>query len=407
MNLPTDPLDLAILLHREMRQRVVVDGRNIEGELPGSYDFDAVISLLERHDMRVTEASAHRRLEFSPPPSFHQTMEALLTAVSRRIQPQARFYIADIDCVYPFTGQEPNKQIQSYLNSSALFRSLQSVADHLSQMGSATTLVFLQQQKLEITSVYSVEDLAILPELDNFTANFIESSTHKQQKETILRTVLFELFSNQKKINFSDILKNFSSIADNLHSSYQLYVSEFSFLKVKSEIEKEKLEFTTKLNKVFSDIQNQLLAVPAALILIGGQMEKSDGPSMKNIFIWVGSLIFAFLMNLLINNQRHTLKAIKTEIDQQWKLIEGKHKKVAEQFKGSYAQLDARYRHQRTLLWTVDAMVGAALIFATGMFIWYADPDKLSTAAKNGALIGSAIYLAYEALLWVIRRFRR
>ena len=151
MNLPTDPLDLAILLHREMRQRVVVDGRNIEGELPGSYDFDAVISLLERHDMRVTEASAHRRLEFSPPPSFHQTMEALLTAVSRRIQPQARFYIADIDCVYPFTGQEPNKQIQSYLNSSALFRSLQSVADHLSQMGSATTLVFLQQQKLKVS----------------------------------------------------------------------------------------------------------------------------------------------------------------------------------------------------------------------------------------------------------------
>src|SRR5690606_22892972 len=108
------------------------------------------------------------------------------------------------------------------------------------------------------------------------------------------------------------------------------------FQKVKAEVEREKLEFTTRLNKIFSDIQNQLLAIPAAMILVGGQMKQVNAFSLSNILIWLGSLVFSILMLLLIRNQRNTLAAIKNEIDHQWELIGGSHQAVSGLFEKSY-----------------------------------------------------------------------
>lgn len=270
------------------------------------------------------------------------------------------------------------------------------------------TLVFLHNQKLEITTEYYEKNLRDLPGLEEFEQQYLLSSTHKQQKATILRAALFNIFSGQPKISLSDIIERFSEIVEYVESSYQLYVSEFSFHKVKSEVEKEKLEFTAKLNKVFSDIQNQLLAVPAALILIGGQMENGGVWSIKNLLIWSGAMVFAILMNLLINNQRHTLRAIKLEIDQQWDLIKGKHKTVAEQFEDNYRQLDGRYAHQHRLLGTVSALVAAALAFATGMLLWYSVSWLLFLQSVIwGIALGLPVYGLYQLTFFLIERVRR
>ncbi|MDR7375473.1 hypothetical protein J2X19_000131 [Rhodoferax ferrireducens] len=42
-----------------------------------------------------------------------------------------------------------------------------------------------------------------------------------------------------------------------------------------------------KLNKTLSEIQNQLLAMPVALVLVGGQMAPDTGLSIKNLVIWL------------------------------------------------------------------------------------------------------------------------
>ena len=113
-------------------------------------------------------------------------------------------------------------------------------------------------------------------------------------------------------------------------------------------------------------------------------------------------MVFALLMNLLINNQRHTLRAIKLEIDQQWDLIQGKHKTVAEQFKDNYRQLDDRYAHQHRLLGTVSALVAAALAFATGMLLWYSVSWLLFLQSVIwGIALGLPAYGLYQlALFW-------
>lgn len=402
MALPNDPLDLAVLLHQQMLESQFIEGGFIEGVLPENWDFQQVVDQLEALGLRGSEVEAERRLEFSAPHNFFWSLDALLAAAERRIQPPARFYLADLRYSHPAVDADIPVAVARYQQAARLFRALQGVADHETKVGNSSSLIFLQQQKLEITAGYQATDLAELPQLDDFESDFIESTTHKQQKATILRSVLFELFGSQAKISFASVLANFKQLVDQVVSSYQLYVSEFSFQKVKAEIEKEKLEFTTKLNKVFADIQNQLLAVPAALILIGGQMENGGAWSIKNLLIWSGAMVFALLMNLLINNQRHTLRAIKLEIDQQWDLIQGKHKTVADQFKSNYRQLDDRYQHQHRLLGTVSTLVAAALAFATGMLLWYSVPElQFFQSIIWGIALGGPMYGLYQlALCW-------
>ena len=402
MTLPNDPLELAVLLHQQMPESRFIDGGFIEGVLPEKWNFQQVVDQLDALGLLSTEVAAERRLEFSTPHNFFWSLDALLAAAERRIQPPARFYLADLRYSHPGVEADTPVAVARYQQAARLFRALQGVADHETKVGNSSSLIFLQQQKLEITAGYQATDLAELPQLDDFESDFIESTTHKQQKATILRAVLFELFGSQAKISFASVLANFKQLVDQVVSSYQLYVSEFSFQKVKAEIEKEKLEFTTKLNKVFSDIQNQLLAVPAALILIGGQMENGGVWSIKNLLIWSGAMVFALLMNLLINNQRHTLRAIKLEIDQQWELIQGKHRTVAEQFKSNYRQLDDRYLHQHRLLGTVSALVAAALAFATGMLLWYSVPElQFFQSVMWCIALGVTMYGLYQlALCW-------
>ena len=375
MTLPNDPLELAILLHREVRERQI-NGRLVEGVLPEPYDFQSVLDHLDTLNLRgPVDDPATRRFEFSLPANFYLSMESLLAADSRKTQAPNRFYVADLDYCYPAdAATDQPEEIRLYLEATQLFQGLRLAADHEDRNG----LIFLHQKKLQVTPEYTAEHLRSLSKLTHFEQEYISASIHKQQKATMLRTVLFDLFKGQERIPFSAVLARFDELVDQIDASYQLYISEFSFQKVKAEVEKEKLEFTTKLNKVFSDIQNQLLAVPAALILVGGQMESTGGWSIKNVLIWIGALVFALLMDLLINNQRHTLEAIKLEIEQQWELIEGKHKTVAKQFHKSYQQLGDRYHQQHLLLRTVSALVALALAFAAGMLLWYSTTKELA-----------------------------
>ena len=166
-------------------------------------------------------------------------------------------------------------------------------------------------------------------------------------------------------------------------------------------LEKEKLDATTKLNKVFSDVQNQLLAIPAALILVGGQMEDAGGSwTSKNIVIWLGCLVFAILMNLLIRNQCHTLQAVKQEIDQQWLQIKGKYHSVADRFESSYGQLNHRYRHQIWLIRVISLLVSISLAVSTGMLLWFSTPKASVLRSISYGLMAAFLLAIWDIIQW-------
>lgn len=267
-------------------------------------------------------------------------------------------------------------------------------------VGGAKSLIFLQKEKIEITPDYTISDLQELHDIVCFQSDFIESNTHKEQKNTIVKTVLLEMFGGRSRASFSELLVKFPDFMEKVQGSYLLYVSEFSFQKVKELIEKEKLDATIKLNKVFSDIHNQMLAVPAALILAGGQMENSHDWTSKNILIWLGVLVFAIFMTLLVRNQRHSLNAVKQEIDQQWEQIRGKYHSVAEHFQVSYEQLDKRYKHQEILIKVVSILVALALIVTTYMLLYFSVPKLLMIESLQWGVKVASPFCIWDIFVW-------
>lgn len=402
--LPTDALGFAIFLYKHLQPSEVSE-RQVIGVLPANLDFPAVVSRLDNDSMLVSSDESLRKVEFALPSSFFLSLDELINTAERRITSPSKFYLADTDCLYDGDASKLPEAANHYIDATLLYGTLGNAADHKGGIGSTKTLIFLQKGKLEIVPEYTAADLRELRSVSQLTSEFIESETHKEQKQTIVRTVLFELFQGRRRVPFSELLGQFDDFIEKLNASYQLYVSEFSFQKVKTEVEKEKLEATTKLNKVFSDIQNQLLAVPAALILVGGQMENTTSWSSKNVLIWMGALVFAVLMTLLVRNQRHTLLAVKQEIDQQWQQIKGKHHSVADRFETSYRQLDKRYIHQAWLLRVVSLLVATALAAATGMLLWFSVSQQLLIESLTWGVWFAAPLWAWDILRWALIKY--
>lgn len=382
MTLPRTPLELAIELHRKMQPALNEDNQ-WQLCLPDDIDFSTTLGLLDQYNMRGTQDDEQSRtLSFSNPLNFYNTLPSFLASAKRRVSVPAKFYIADLNYAHPGDELKQPEKIKSYLSAVELFQGLEFVADDVRTMGEEKTLVFLGARKLEITSEFKSEHLHELDGLQKFKEEFLSSTIHTEQKKSIISQALLNLFTD-KKVDFSELLSRFRDFSREVEASYQCFVSEFSFEKIKTEVEQEKLEFITRLNSIFSDIQNQLLAIPAALILIGGQMKDENSYTLSNSLILLGAFAFAVLMNLLIRNQSNTLKAIESEIDRQGKLIRGAHKIIASEFAGSFKELTDRSRHQRWLLRTVSFMVALSLFLSTYLFIRYSNSFDLWIMLAN------------------------
>lgn len=365
--LPTDKLELSIVLFKKTHNQEINSGQ-LSGQVGADVDFELLCSSLDAAELLISKNYSDKSLECHLSPNFFESIDKLISA--KRIKAPPRFYLADIDILHTNGETISHPIIRDYLAATKLYSMLAQIADHQVGTGSDNTLIFLHKEKIEIIPKYSATDLQELSNLVFFESEFITSETHKEQKKTIIKTVLFELFSGKNKVLLSELLSRFNEFTEKVRVGYQLYVAEFSFQKVKNEVEKEKLDAIVKLNKVFSDIQNQLLAIPIALVLVGGQMENKNEWASKNIIIWLGALIFSILMDLLIHNQRNTLIAVKNEVDQQRQQIESKYQSVASRFKQVYEEIDKRHTHQKRLIFVIDVLVACCLAIST-FFLFY------------------------------------
>lgn len=361
---------------------------------------------LEDAGLLLSSDDRLRKVEFRMPTGqdgwFFINLAELIQAESRQKTVPNEFYIADIKYHHPNDTDHAPQAVTQYLDAAKLVTVLTGLADHSDR----SKAIFLHGSKLEIKLSYSEADLKPLVGLQEFVRDFVDAEIHKEQKKTIIKSVLFEMLKAHEieKLTIPCLLQRFEDFRDRVGSNYQLYVSEFSFEKIREQVEKEKFQFITKLNKSFSDIQNQLLAVPVALVIIGSQMKSEPELSLANAAIWLGSIVFAIFMSLLIRNQRETVKAIKAELDSQWKSIKSKHLLVGEKLQVHYSQLNSRYWLQRFFLAVVDLVVALSVAGSSLMLLYNSGQfGKLDQVVSVGTWGGLSYILV--ALIWIGARY--
>lgn len=400
----------------DLLDELSMDGIHITGIAKNSIDLQTISLLLqdaEDLDSEFVYDINGLNVKLYRVASIFKNLEKLLSASEyRRNTPFDSFYLVDNKQAY-YSGED-NPFFNHYLNIIKLYDFLEKKSDHKSNDSGIQNLVFLGNKKLIISDEYSSIDLIELKDLNSFIAKFthddsIQGVSHKE-KDQIFKKSLANFFKDCDSIKLSQIIQDFSKINNYINDELDIYMSKFSYDDIRKEVEKDKTDFIARLNKVFSDIQTQLIGVPVSVILaadklkIGGDATQAPnqflGMNITNCLVILAIGFYAVVLTMLIRNQANTLEALKDEIDHHESLFNSKHKGIAERFQNSFNQIKNRYDHQKKMLLWVDLLVSLAfgvifIIAYTSSF--YANLNILLPIMGISLIIGLVyFYKEYE-----------
>lgn len=332
----------------------------------GSRSDDVGLAILS--EPQDVQAGGAVRIRLFQPKSLpvYRNLAAYLGNGSRLLEPIGDFYLVEEN----WFSEEPE--------ASAEIKKLKALHRLLNQLCDAATVVDKDKTRLHVADSVGLVDLpinvapedlkAVTPEIaDDFFA-FCSDSLHRQHRlEAVAQVVIRQTRGISANDRLHHVLHNLNSILSDAKSQHAVFLSAFSYEKVRDEIETLKVEYTSRIHKVLSDIQGQLLGIPVATVVVATQMKKTGvvgAVFVANSAVLVGALIFGFFLILLLRNQSDTLNVIKTEVKRQRLQLKSELHEVAGRFDETFDLLETRIRHQGIILWAVFIGVCAGFLLS-------------------------------------------
>lgn len=391
------PHDAVLWLRKELEEvgQHPLDSQLSSGRLPDSYSFSATLQSLNAlgGTFLVEADESSRKINFSPERGavYSDLKRMLVSQKANLTGAPAAFTLTNIGYSYRGLDVDVPDSVLAYFHAVKLCRLLSELADYPTHGDLCLHFIVRPDARFKISLEYGSEDLRVLPELDSFRAEYIDEDFHRAEKHAIARDALAELASGSGELTIRQLVHGFSNYVRNVRASYALLLSKFTAASVAKEIAKQNLDDSLRLNKSFSDIQNQLLALPAALLVAGASIGY-DAP-FKNISVLIGISIFVALMWMLIANQQNSVTSIGREIETRELELAAQPDAVSEPHRQAFRDLYARVRHQLDVL--VVVRVAVAIVFLSVVFMAV---DGLSSGAITSAV--SAFARAAQSLLW-------
>lgn len=353
---------------------LLIDTQEVLDALNACVDDYVNTALSITHPDEAVNIGMEIQLEISTPrPGFGllcENMDALLRYPGARVKEPGNYYLLDSD----FGKDDPppaGSIMTSYRTMLSFVSMLKTCAAFLDER--AELLVFVKDGKFEVPVKYTENDLEaantnILANL----SNIISAGVHEKQQISIMAEAVYEMSAKYpSEQRFTVLVNSASELKDRFEKGYTLFAAGFSYEKIRDEIESARVEYSGKIHKIFSDIQNQLLGIPVATIIVATQMKESmkvDGNFWTNLAVLIGSFIFMILMHFLLRNQKHTLEVVGIEINRQKITLEKHHAAIAPNFVETFAALDLRYKAQRRILIAIDFVVFVGFVLAVFFF---------------------------------------
>jgi len=189
---------------------------------------------------------------------------------------------------------------------------------------------------------------------------FSNEESHVDQKRSIIRTTLIEQFRPRRSVTMADVLAKFEAIATDARHSLAMYMAEFSVAKVRGEVERQNLDDTISLNKTLADIQNQLLALPAAILLAGATIK--GGETLRNYAVLFGVIVFTIFIWILASNQRHSIDAINSQIARRKSKVETMPAGSSASILPLFTTLEDRVTKQKYTLCFIKCVISVVVV---------------------------------------------
>lgn len=305
-------------------------------------------------------------------------LDDLFVAPKARIREPARYFV--ISEKFCNSDQIVPDSIERYRTLLKLIALLKQAAAYLDE--ETGELVFIHDGKFELPIQFAATDL---PRMDMGCASRLlesfENDTHRDQKFAILAKSIQSICNAAKpKGRFGLLLEHLPELLKSFSEGYRLFVADFSYDKIVNQLEVAKLEEIGKIHKTFADIQNQILGIPVATIVVATQMKAASIVGYEfwvNTAVLVGCWVFAILSIFVLRNQLHTLNAIGDEIARKKQQMLKDYKSVENLITKSFPFLETRLRTQRWAFYVVDLILVVGLILSHVVYFLLTDPARI------------------------------
>lgn len=295
-----------------------------------------------------------------------RTLDILLTSPRAYIEFPTHFYVVE----NKLSDRDLTKRsLLAYRAVISLVSLLAETATYLDQM--EQKLFYFKDGKVEVPVRYNAASLDSISLIDiqSLLSKFEGDALHRAQKLTILAEAVASIVRSQSEgARFETILRNLDYLAVSVEDGYRLFVSSFSYEKIKSDVEAANLDFISKIHRTFVDVQGQLLGVPIAAVVVASQMKVAEKCGLEvwtNVAVLAGAWVFVLFLAASIANQFLTLGAISTEVKRQKNSLESDFAAVSSKFIGYFTSLETRICWYRAIFVIVGLVGLAGAAFAT------------------------------------------
>jgi hypothetical protein len=379
------------------RAAVLTDGRKGTLDIASQEICDALGACLDNPHEYAVKVIENRnaavvgktvRVEFGDPRPglglLADNVSGLLKAPRNRLNEPKSYFV--LDCKFAKTDAEPPLEVQRYRRVLKLIGLLETVAAYLDK--DAGKLVFVHGGRFEMPVKYSSKDLAAMDETatDKLLA-FVGDDAFNEKKLGILEGAIRETCQPYAEPDrFQGFLANLPELAEKATHGYRVFISEFSYEKIRDSLETAKVEYAAKIHKAFTDIQTQILTIPVATVVVATQMKAANNYGYEfwvNTAVLAGVWVFAILVAFLLVNQWFTLTVLDNEITRQQGQTEKNYKDIAVQFSGVFEFLQKRLWWQRFALKAVGVVLAIGFILAHFVYYTLTKPETDSKTAQK------------------------
>lgn len=279
------------------------------------------------------------------------------------------FYIFDLD--YHHSLSEGNRKITNFLKIQSIISFLKKLSTYEKETKGLLELFFNKPDKIcSVIIDYNeneIVNLSLIKSITDLNQHVFETS----DKETRIRLFTNEMMNllSSKDYQFKTVLKNWDLISGSYRNSFQIYLSEFSFEKIKTSSQEYFHELTDRIYSTINKFSAYILAIPVAYILILRFFDFNGENFAKDSFLVViGLLYFIVIWFVLLNNLSKAFETIENDISKFIKRIRNEENlsEITESLENQKTKLIPNQKRKIMLVRIVSIII---LIMTIGAYI--------------------------------------
>ncbi|MGW9794833.1 hypothetical protein [Serratia sp. 121840015-1] len=318
-------------------------------------------------------------LRITPPRSglglVFATYKILLNAPKHQCQEPAKYFILEAKF------RNDDAEVPTFISN---YRAILKFVDLLKETAayfdvSTCQLVFLRKEVIKLSPLFSAETVQQLKCdcLGNLIACF-NDDTHKDQKlDILIESIQAVCEGVDSQRMFAFLLDNIQRLHEKFLKGYRIYSSGFSYDKVMDQLRTAKVEEMGKIHKAFSDIQNHILGIPVASVVVATQFKEAStwsGQGITNTIILLGCIFAATLIWLALSNQMQSMRALSEEIEYKKKQVNKEYSFIKDDVEGVFSSIKTRLKTQKRTFWIIRGVLVIGIITALVVYCWYTKP---------------------------------